>query len=232
VRRKLAVFALVPLLAACSDAEAKRRVESDAELQAQDEREYENSPDMQLPELRKALLAMGVAEEHIRAAKEDHGVDIFMLHTDGATFARLDKRALAKLLHDSRYRFDLANTEQSRVLAHYSGAEEAERRKERYWRELAANGEMDIFPRYRAGADMTTYARSLERYCGYRQGEALDVIEGRWLEYRNQMVDSAVSKEGKGAPGMAKFKCVIRIVYATELQPYFIGNRGRTGLPS
>ena len=202
-------------------------MESDAELQAQDERAFANSPDVQLPELRRKLRQMGVREAAIRQIEEENGVEVFQLALDQAAFAQLDKAALAKLQLDSRYRFELANSGQSRMLARYSVAEDAARRKQRDWKELAANGEIDIFPRYRAGSDMTAYARSLERYCGYAPGEALNVIEGRWLEYRHAMADRAAEERGTGA--VASFKCVVRIVYATELQPYFIGNRGRTG---
>lgn len=37
------------------------------------------------------------------------------------------------------------------------------------------------------------------------------------------MVDRAVKERGTGA--VASFKCIVRIVYATELKPYFVGNR-------
>lgn len=201
-------------------------MESDAELQAQDERAFANSPDVQLPELRRKLRQMGIRKAAIHQVEEE-GVELFRLVLDKAAFAQLDKAALAKLQLDSRYRLELADPGQSRVLAHYSVAEDAARRKQRYWKELAANGEIDIFPRYQAGSDMIAYARSLERYCGYAPGEALNVVEGRWLEYRNAMADRAVKEQGTGS--LASFKCVVRIVYATELQPYFIGNRGRTG---
>lgn len=205
-------------------------MESDAELQAQDERAFADSPDVQLPELRFKLIDLGVPRPAIRQTTEDHGVEILRLILNGRTFASLDKAALAKLQLDSRYRFELADPGQSKVLAHYSVAEDAARRKQRYWKELEANGEIDIFPRYRAGSDMTAYARHLERYCGYAPGEALNIIEGRWLEYRNAMADRAAKEPGTGA--IASFKCIVRIVYATELQPYFIGNRGQKGLQS
>lgn len=228
MKRRHAASALLPIVAACSGTgEASRRVEPDAELQAQDERAFASSPDVQLPELRRRLIDMGVPQAAIRQVTEDRGVEVFTLVLDSRTFVRLDKAALAKLQLDSRYRFDFAEADQSRVLAHHSGAEDAARRKARYWKELAVNGEVKIFPRYRPGADMTAYARSLERYCGYKAGEALNVIEGRWLEYRHRMVDRAAEEQKTGA--LASFKCVVRIVYATELQPYFIGNRGRKG---
>lgn len=227
--RRHAALVLLASLAGCGDTgEAERRVESAAELQAQDQRAFANSPDVQLPELRLKLIDLGVPHPAIRQMKEDDGVEVFTLVLDRRTFAGLDKAALAKLQLDSRYRFELADPGQSRALAHYSVAEDAARRKQRYWKELAANGEIDIFPRYRADSDMMAYARSLERYCGYAPGEALNVIEGRWLEYRNAIADRAAEEPGRN--GIAAFKCIVRIVYATELQPYFIGNRGRNGV--
>lgn len=217
-------------LGACgSGATAPRRMESDAELQARDERDFANSPDMQLPELRGELHKLGVADQEISESVEEHGVRIFMLTLDGAKFDRLDKAALARLQLDSRYRFDLKDQDQARKFAHFSGAEDAKRKKARSLRELAENGENDRFPRYRAGMPMVAYARALEHYCGYQSGEALNVIDGRWLEYRHRMVDKAVEDEGGRDRGMASFKCLVRIVYATDLQPHFIGNRGRTG---
>ena len=228
--RGAAPVLLATALAACGAGDVpQRRVETDAELQRQDEQAYERSPDVELPELRERLLAMGIAAKDIRSSKEENEVDIFVLDLPHATFARLDKKALAKLELDSRYRFQLSDPSQSKELAGFSVAEDAVRRKERYLQELAANGEMDIFPRYRPGTSMTAYARSLEHYCGYRPGEALNVVDGRWLEYRNSMVDNAVERQRANEPGMAAFKYIVRVVYATDLQSQFVGNRGRQG---
>lgn len=204
-------------------------MESDAELQARDEREFANSPDMQLPELRKQLHALGVTDQGITETTEENGVPIFMLNLDASKFDKLDKAALARLQLDSRYRFELKNPDQVRKFAHFSVAEDTKRKKARSLRELAENGEVGKFPRFRAGIPMIAYARALEHYCGYQPGEALNVVDGRWLEYRHRMVDKAVEDQDGQAHGMASFKCVVRIVYATELQPHFIGNRGRTG---
>ena len=217
-------------LAACGNAPFEpRRMEGDAELQAVDEREFANSPDMQLPELRKELHKLGVTDAEIRQTVEEHDVPIFMLTLDDAKFDRLDKEAMARLQLDSRYRFDLKDQDQVRKFAHFSGAENMRRTKAEALRYLTKNGEMGKFPRYRAGTPMTAYAPALEHYCGYRTGEALNVVDGRWLEYRHRMVDKAVEDQDGRDHGMASFKCLVRIVYATDLQPHFIGNRGRTG---
>src|SRR6476661_4573769 len=72
----LATFAILPSVAGCSGAgEAKRRVESDAELRAQDERAFANSPDLQLPELRRQLQQAGVPQTAIRKIQEEGGVE-------------------------------------------------------------------------------------------------------------------------------------------------------------
>lgn len=205
-------------------------MESDAELQARDEREFANSPDMQLPELRKQLHALGVTDREITDTTEENGVPTFMLNLDVSKFDKLDKATLARLQLDSRYRFELKDPDQVGKFAHFSVAEDAKRKKARSLRELAENGEVGKFPRYRAETPMVAYARALEHYCGYQPGEALNVVDGRWLEYRHRMVDKAVEDRDGQAHGMASFKCVVRIVYATELQPHFIGNRGRQGV--
>jgi len=204
-------------------------MESDAELQAQDEREFANSPDVQLPELRKKLHGLGITDGEIRERVEENGVPIFSLSLDDAKFEALDKAALASLLLDSRYRFELRGQDQVRKFAHFSVAEDARRKKAEGLRYLKQNGEMGKFPRYRPGMSMVAYAKALEHYCGYQSGEALNVIDGRWLEYRHHMVDKAVEDQDGQDHGMASFKCLVRIVYATDLQPHFIGNRSRTG---
>lgn len=224
--------ALAAMLAlqACGNApDEPRRIESDAELQALDEREYASSPDIQLAELRKELNALGITDKEISETTEENGVRIFMLALDDAKFDKLDKAVLARLQLDSRYRLDIKSEAQARKFAEFSVAENAKRQKARALRELTANGEMGKFPRYRSGTPMIAYARALEHYCGYQPGEALNVVEGRWLEYRHRMVDKTVEELDHDGTARASFDCVVRIVYATDLQPHFIGNRGRTG---
>jgi len=222
--------ALLLLLAACGNGTFEpRRMESDAELQKIDEQEFNATPDMQLPELRKALHKLGITDAEISETVEDHGVRIFMLTLDNAKFDKLDKEAMARLQLDSRYRFDLKDRDQVRKFAHFSVAENTKREKAEALRYLLKNGEMGKFPRYREGMPMVAYARALEHYCGYAEGEALNVIDGRWLEYRHRMVDKAVEDQDGQDHGMASFKCLVRIVYATDLRPHFIGNRSQTG---
>jgi hypothetical protein len=217
-------------LAACGNAKFQpRRMESDAELQKVDEQEFANSPDMQLPELRKELHKLGFTDKEISETVEENDVPIFMLTLDDAKFDRLDKARMAELQHDSRYRFDLKDRDQIRKFAEFSVAENTKREKAEALRYLSKNGEMGKFPRYHNGMPMVAYARALEHYCGYDEGEALNVIDGRWLEYRHRMVDKAVEDQDDKAHGMASFKCLVRIVYATDLGPHFIGNRSQIG---
>ena len=217
-------------LAACSNASFEpRRMESDAELQAQDAQAFANSPDMQLPELRKELHRLGITDAEISDAVEDHGVSTFVLTLDEAKFDKLDKARMAELQHDSRFRFDLKDQDQIRKFAEFSVAEDTKRKKAEALRYLAENGENGRFPRYRDGMPMVAYARTLEHYCGYDDGEALNVVDGRWLEYRHRMVDKAVEDQDGREHGMASFKCLVRIVYATDLGAHFIGNRSQIG---
>jgi hypothetical protein len=217
-------------LTACGSAKFEpRRMESDAELQAVDEQEFDSSPDVQLPELRERLHKLGISDKEISETVEENDVPIFMLTLDDAKFDKLDKAELARLQLDSRYRFDLKDQEQVRKFAHFSVAENTKRTKAEALRYLAKNGEMGRFPVYRPGMPMVAYAKTLEHYCGYQPGEALNVVDGQWLEYRHLMVDKAVEDQDGRDHGVASFKCLVRIVYATDLGPHFIGNRSQIG---
>jgi hypothetical protein len=75
---------------------------------------------------------------------------------------------------------------------------------------------------------MTAFAPRLEAWCGYKQGQALKVIEGAWVDYQHEMVNLAVGDQDGRAS--ASFDCMKRVVDATtELRRRFIGNRGREG---
>jgi hypothetical protein len=203
-----------------------RRQESAEELRLRQERDFAASPNIQLPELRQRLKALGVASNQMKLATEEHGESILLVGLDDSQFEIIDKRALAKLLHDSRYRFELTAAAQRTAFAAYSVAEDNAREKTKALKELAENGEMDRFPRYRQGLNMTQYARTLEAYCGYGSGEALRVVQGAWLEYTNKMASDAAVAAAQGK-STANFHCVRRIVYATDLRRQFIGNRDR-----
>jgi hypothetical protein len=207
----------------------QRRMESFAELNAKQDRDFAASPDMQLPELRNGLLALGIREASLVPAVDgDYGVPIFLLHLGEPDYAKLDKRRLAKLELDSRYRFRLTDPRQIRDFAEYSVAEDRSREKAISIKELADNGELDRFPRYVAGRSMNIYARQLEVYCGYPAGYALSVTDGKWLAYENRIASDAAMAGAQGQ-SYANFACLRRIVYATDLGAYFIGNRPTPG---
>ncbi len=224
-----AVLAFDLALSGCGKAPAEpRRMESYEELKSAQDRDFAASPDIQLPDVRERLRALGVAEGSIARSTDDYHEPILLLTLTAAQFAKLDKPALARLEIDSRYRFRLTDPGQIKAFASFSVAEQGARDAAVARRELAEKGETDKFPRYKAGSDMTTYARALEDYCGYGPGEAFRVIDGKWLEYNNKMAsDGAIAASRK--QGYAPFACIRRIVYATDLGRHFIGNRGREG---
>ena len=223
---RAAIFlALVPLLAACTPFPSdQRRMESAAELQAKQESDFAALPVMKLPELRQRLHALGVTDSNMSTALDDYDEPMLMLRFTPAEFERLDLRALGRLELDSLYRFRMVDPSQSHDLALYSGSEGDVREQAIALNELAEKGEMERFPRYVPGHSMTIYARQLEAYCGYGPGDALRVIDGKWLEYNQQMTFDA-AMDGANGKGAADFHCVRRIVYATDLRHHFIGNR-------
>jgi len=229
LRHGAAIFALATTMAACSPfPEGQRRMESLAELQAKQDADYAATPDIKLPELKARLHALGVTGANMTPAVDDYDEPILMLGFTAAEYARLDKAALARLELDSRYRFRLTDPQQVHDLARISGADMRERERNIALKELADKGEIERFPRYVPGHSMTIYARQLEAYCGYGPGDALNVIDGKWLEYNNPMVLDAAVGASNGR-SYADFLCLRRIVYATDLGRHFIGNRPRPG---
>jgi hypothetical protein len=204
------------------------RIETMDQRIKRQEAEYNASPDIKSEELHQRLNALGIKDAWIAPAKEEHGVDIFELRIPRDDFAKLDHRALAKLALDSRYRFEFVDGDQVHTAALYQGAELHERDKAGALRQLAQRGQLETYPRYREGMDMSAYAPRLEAWCGYKPGQALRVIDGAWVDYRHAMVDLAVAdRDGRAS---ASFDCMKRVVDAsTELRRRFIGNRGREG---
>jgi hypothetical protein len=190
--------------------------------------EFDASPNIPLPEVRKRLLAMGVPREAITETVEENGVTVLALRPTAALFDRLDKPMLAKLLLDSRYRFDFVDPKQVSALAQFVGAEDDRRDTARARREIAERGEAEQVPVYRPGTSLTHYAVRLERYCGYQPEQALEVIDAHWLNYRPTMANLAAA-DRPDAAAAEKFDCMKRAVDALELRRRFIGNRGRQG---
>jgi hypothetical protein len=223
-------FAVAPTLAGC-DREApgiKGHIETLDERTSRQEAEFNASPDVKGDDLRKSLNRLGIKDAWIKPAVEENGVQILELRVPEAEFGKLDHRTLAKLLLDSRYRFEFVDEGQARTAALYHGAEIHEREKAKALKELSERGQIDTFPRYREGLQMTAFAPRLEAWCGYKQGQALKVIEGAWVDYQHEMVNLAVGDQDGRAS--ASFDCMKRVVDATtELRRRFIGNRGREG---
>ena len=190
--------------------------------------EFAASPDIKGEELRKRLNALGIKDAWMKPAIEEHGVEIFELRVPPGDFARLDKDALAKLVLDSRYRFDFVDKDQIREFAFAQGRETRARDKAKALRQLAQRGQLETYPRYREGMLLSAFAPRLEAWCGYKEGQALRVVEDKWVDYQPEMVDLAVQdKDGRAS---AQFDCMKRVVDAsTELQRRFIGNRRSQG---
>ena len=79
--------------------------------------EYMASPDVQGPELKTRLVAAGIPASAMTSTRDDYGEEIFALKMGDATFGRLDKPKLAKLLLDSRYRFEFTDPGQVHAFA-------------------------------------------------------------------------------------------------------------------
>jgi len=229
-RLSLLPLALTAALASCGNEAPgiENHIETMDQRIKRQEAEYNASPDIKGEELRKRLNALGIRDAWMKPAIEEHGVEIFELRVPPADFARLDHRALAKLMLDSRYRFEWVGKDQIHTAALYHGAELHERDKAKALKELAERGQLDTFPRYREGMLMSAYAPRLEAWCGFKAGQALRVVDGGWVNYQHAMVDLAVQdKDGRAS---ASFDCMKRVIDATtELRRRFIGNRGREG---
>lgn len=191
--------------------------------------EFDAMPDIKGEELHQRLNALGIRDAWMKQVVEpDHGIKIFELRVPEADFAKLDLGALSKLLLDSHYRFEFLDKGQIRTFAFAQGRETRARDKAKALKQLAERGQLDTYPRYREGMLMSAFAPRLEAWCGYREGQALRVVDGAWVDYQHEMVDLAVTdKDGRAS---ASFDCMKRVVDAsTELQRRFIGNRGRQG---
>lgn len=229
-RRSLLPLALTAALASCGKEAPgiENHIETMDQRMKRQAAEFEATPDIKGEELRKRLNALGIKDAWMKPAVEEHGVEVFELRVPPPDFARLDKDALAKLVLDSRYRFDFVDKEQIREFAFAQGRETRARDKAKALKELAERGQINTFPRYREGMLLSAFAPRLEGWCGYKEGQALRVVEDKWVDYQPEMVNLAVQdKDGRAS---ASFDCMKRVVDAsTELQRRFIGNRRHQG---
>ena len=227
--RTISGLALCLAVVGCGDAPGiAGHIETRDQRMKRQQAEFNAMPDIKGEELRQRLHALGIKDEWMKPAIEEHGVQIFELRVPQSEFAKLDHRALARLNLDSRYRFDFVDADQIHTAALYHGAEIHEREKAKALRELAERGQLESYPKYRKGMSVSEFAPRLEAWCGYKEGQALRVIVGNWVDYQHEMVDMAVTdKDGRAS---ASFDCMKRVVDAsTEFRRRFIGNRGREG---
>jgi hypothetical protein len=229
-RLSLLPLALTAALASCGNEAPgiENQIETMDQRMKRQAAEFDATPDIKGEELHKRLNALGIEDAWMKPAVEEHGVEIFELRMPPPDFAKLDKDALAKLVLDSRYRFEFVDKDQIRQFAIAQGLETRARDKAKALKELTERGQIDTFPRYREGMVMSSFAPRLEAWCGYKEGQALRVVEDRWVDYQPEMVNLAVQdKDGRAS---ASFDCMKRVVDAsTELQRRFIGNRRRQG---
>jgi len=225
----LSGLALCTAATACGDAPGiEGRIETLDQRIKRQEAEFNASPDIKGEALLTRLHTLGIKDGWTKRALEENGVEILQLRVPPTDFAKLDKRALAKLVLDSRYRFEFVDDSQVHEFAFYQGAETHARDQRKALSELAERGQADSFPRYREGDAMAAFAPRLEAWCGYKKGQALRVVDGSWVDYQHSMVDLAI--EDKDGRASASFDCMKRVVDATtELRRRFIGNRGREG---
>ena len=227
-RLSLLPLALTGALASCGNEAPgiENHIETMDQRMRRQAAEFDATPDIKGEELHKRLNALGVKDAWMKPAVEEHGVEIFELRVPPPEFARLDKDALAKLVRDSRYRFEFVDKDQIRQFAIAEGRETRARDKAKALKELTERGQINTFPRYREGMVMSFFAPRLEAWCGYNEGQALRVVEDKWVDYQPEMVNLAVQDKDERAS--ASFDCMKRVVDAsTELQRRFIGNRRR-----
>lgn len=176
--------------------------------------------------LQRRLLALGLRRDEIgRATDEDYGIELVRLAIGPRRLAELDAQALARLQLESNYRLAFSDPGAERAFAAYEAEEGFRRDQAEAIAELKRYGDWESVPRRRGREAMPLFARRLESWCDYEPGEALNVIDGAWLEYAREFVDSAVREAVPGRKA-AQFDCLRRVVYATELRWNFIGNRG------
>ena len=193
-------------------------------------KEFEATPDIKGDELKRRLVAAGVPTGAMTPTLDDYQEEVLMLKVDRATFARLDQRKLAKLVLDSRYRFEFTDPGQVRAFAQYVGAETNTREKAKAIGELRARGELGKVPRYHAGEPMRSFANRLELYCGIEPGMALLVRDVAWLDWSRSYARATAQAGADGhTQPLESFDCLKRVIDATEVRRHFIGNRGREG---
>jgi hypothetical protein len=227
------LLAVAAMAAGCG--ETRPPPESLKQREARKLAEYMASPDIKGADLKARLVGAGIPASAMTSTRDDYDQEVFALKVDDAAFRRLDKPKLAKLVLDSRYRFEFTDPGQVHAFALYVGAETHDRDEAKALAELKARGELDKIPRYHAGEPMRSFANRMELYCGIEPGAALVVRDAAWLDWNNPSYPRELV--GAGAEGVTvaqlraleSFDCLKRIIDATKVRRHFIGNRGREG---
>ena len=219
-------------LAACSPQRGEGvHVEAPEERQARQEAEFRASTPVGHADVRTRLLGLGLqADEIVPSVDPDHGIPLWTLRMTPERLGQLDAGALSELQLASNYGLAFADLETEKAFARLSGEAAFLRDHARAVRELKRLGDWDRVPRKGQTEPMEPFARRIEKWCDYDPGTALEVIDMAWLNYTRHPVDSAVA-EAEAGLASARFDCLRRVVYGTQLRRYFIGYRGEPPPP-
>jgi hypothetical protein len=203
--------------------------ETPAARQARQNAEFEAGEKLGVDGLERALVALDIGRgTFVRVIEPDHQIEVIELRAapnalDGATRA-----ALAKLVLDSNFRLTFADSRTERAVD--VGEELYRREMAKEIAVLKRHGDWARVPRLRPGEPLRLLAHRVEDWCDFDPGHALRVVDGKWLEYTHVPVDEAVI-EPVPARATARFDCLRRVVYATQLRRHFIGYRGEPAPP-
>src|SRR5688500_15987151 len=89
--RVMPALAAIVLLGCDEPSGISNNPETWQERAARQQAEFEATPNIRLPEVRRRLTAMGIPKAAITETVEEHGVTVFALRPTAAVFDRLDK---------------------------------------------------------------------------------------------------------------------------------------------
>ena len=196
---------------------------------ARQQAEVERLQDLPLSAWRARLIQMGITEAEIATVPDpDYDLQRLELRLAPARVRQLDTAALAALVLDSGFLITFADPKTERAVE--LGEAIYRREREKAIGELAAHQDLARVPRRGEGESLTSLARRIEHWCDYEPGGALEVIDGEWLQYTTAPVSNVVAEPQPGRE-TARFDCLRRAVFATQLRRYFIGYRGEPPPP-
>ena len=157
-----------------------------------------------------AVVACGVPRAQVRIEYEEElQLDVLRIgKVGGAGDRRL--RCILQAVHPV-YAVEIADPREE--AAYWTLALEHGRARARAEGEiwLRQRGLFDALPRYRAGADVTAYARAVEAHCGVESGTALTLADRETLTVRAQFLDGV---RGRGGDELA---CLTNVLAASGL---------------